>query len=56
MCSGNVGIPLNAIYPVKNYSDEITQEADIELLILTALRDILNFANDYVERELEKDE
>ncbi|KAF4074927.1 hypothetical protein AMELA_G00228840 [Ameiurus melas] len=56
VCSANVGIPLSAIYPVKNYSESITQELVIDMLLLTALRDILNFANDYVERELEKDE
>lgn len=56
VCSVNVGIPLNAIYPVMNYSESITQDSLIDMFILTALRDILNFANDYVERELEKDD
>ncbi|KAK2817760.1 hypothetical protein Q7C36_021693 [Tachysurus vachellii] len=55
-CSNNVGISLNAIYPVKNYPESIMQEPDTDVLILTALRDILNFANDYVEREMEKEE
>ncbi|XP_053472096.1 interferon-induced protein 44-like [Ictalurus furcatus] len=55
-CNDNMGIPLNAIYPVKNYSESITQDLVIDMLLLTALRDILNFANDYVEREMEKDE
>ncbi|XP_060755403.1 interferon-induced protein 44-like [Neoarius graeffei] len=55
-CSSNVGIPLNAIYPVNTYSEIITQDPDIDLFLLIALRDILNFANDYVERELEKDD
>ncbi|XP_060755406.1 interferon-induced protein 44-like isoform X2 [Neoarius graeffei] len=55
-CSNNVGIPLNAIYPVNNYSEIITQDPDIDLFLLIALRDILSFANDYVERELEKDD
>ncbi|XP_060755408.1 interferon-induced protein 44-like [Neoarius graeffei] len=55
-CSNNVGIPLNVIYPVNNYSEIITQDPDIDLFLLIALRDILNFANDYVERELEKDD
>ncbi|XP_060716956.1 interferon-induced protein 44-like [Tachysurus vachellii] len=54
-CSNNVGVPLNAIYPVKNYAESITQDPDTDVLILTALRDILNFANDYVEREMEKE-
>lgn len=56
MCSVNIGISKNAIYPVKNYAEEITQDADIEKLILTALRDILNFVNDYVQCELEEEE
>ncbi|GAA6079935.1 interferon-induced protein 44-like [Tachysurus ichikawai] len=53
-CSNNVGIPLNAIYPVKNYAESITQDPDTDVLILTALRDILHFADDYVEREMER--
>ncbi|XP_047658827.1 interferon-induced protein 44-like [Tachysurus fulvidraco] len=55
-CSDNVGIPPNAIYPVKNCAESITQEPDTDVLILTALRDILHFANDYVEREMKKEE
>ncbi|XP_053532123.1 interferon-induced protein 44-like isoform X2 [Ictalurus punctatus] len=55
LCSINSGISKNAIYPVKNYAEEITKDDGIETLILTALRDILNFANDYVERELEEE-
>ncbi|KAM9454360.1 interferon-induced protein 44-like isoform 2-T2 [Clarias gariepinus] len=55
-CSINTGISKNAIYPVKNYDEEITQDADVEMLILAALRDILNFANDYVDRVLEEEE
>ncbi|XP_058236000.1 interferon-induced protein 44-like [Hemibagrus wyckioides] len=42
-CSNTVGIPLNAIYPVQNYSESITQDPDTDMLILTAMRDILNF-------------
>ncbi|XP_036418099.1 interferon-induced protein 44-like isoform X2 [Colossoma macropomum] len=48
-CSIKIGLPLNCIYPVKNYHAEITQDANIDALILMALRDIVNFANDYVE-------
>ncbi|XP_060716269.1 interferon-induced protein 44-like [Tachysurus vachellii] len=54
-CSNNVGVSLNAIYPLKNYPESIMQEPDTDVLILTALRDILNFANDYVEREMKKE-
>lgn len=55
VCNVNVGISANAMYPVKNYAEEITQDPDVDLLILMALRDILNFANDYVEEEMEKE-
>ncbi|KAI4900442.1 hypothetical protein NFI96_012705, partial [Prochilodus magdalenae] len=48
-CSNKLGISLNCIYPVKNYHAEITQDADVDALILMALRDIINFANDYVD-------
>ncbi|XP_022530111.1 interferon-induced protein 44-like [Astyanax mexicanus] len=44
-----LGIPLNKIYPVKNYHAEITQNEDNDVLILMALRDIVNFANDFLE-------
>ncbi|KAL6481243.1 hypothetical protein MHYP_G00093230 [Metynnis hypsauchen] len=44
-----LGIPLSNIYPMKNYHVEITEDATVDVLILMALRDIVNFANDYVE-------
>ncbi|KAI4888383.1 hypothetical protein NFI96_003397 [Prochilodus magdalenae] len=49
LCSNYTGISINSIYPVKNYHTEITQNDDADVLILMALRDIFNFANDYVE-------
>ncbi|KAI4893971.1 hypothetical protein NFI96_030056, partial [Prochilodus magdalenae] len=49
LCSTHSGISKNSIYPVKNYHTEITQDDDADVLILMALRDIVNFANDYVE-------
>uniref|UniRef100_A0A3B4DS57 G domain-containing protein n=1 Tax=Pygocentrus nattereri TaxID=42514 RepID=A0A3B4DS57_PYGNA len=47
--SHKLGIPLNNIYPMKNYHAEITEDTNVDVLILMALRDIVNFANDYVE-------
>ncbi|KAI4893967.1 hypothetical protein NFI96_008537 [Prochilodus magdalenae] len=49
LCSTHSGISKNSIYPVKNYHTEITQDDDADVLILMALRDIVYFANDYVE-------
>ncbi|KAL7852986.1 hypothetical protein SRHO_G00187710 [Serrasalmus rhombeus] len=47
--SHKLGIPLNNIYPVKNYHAEITGDTNVDVVILMALRDIINFANDHVE-------
>ncbi|KAL7846121.1 hypothetical protein AOLI_G00243130 [Acnodon oligacanthus] len=47
--SHKLGIPLKNIYPIKNYHSEITEDANVDVLIVMALRDIVNFANDYVD-------
>ncbi|KAA0722595.1 Interferon-induced protein 44 [Triplophysa tibetana] len=41
MCSDKVGVPMNYIFPVKNYHDEIETQDDIDILILKALEQIL---------------
>ncbi|XP_048103688.1 interferon-induced protein 44-like isoform X2 [Alosa alosa] len=48
LCSVNVGVPQYCIFPVKNYHEEIHLNNDMDVLLLSALTDILNFANDYV--------
>ncbi|KAF1377040.1 hypothetical protein PFLUV_G00217750 [Perca fluviatilis] len=40
--SAAVGYPMNCIFPVKNYHEEINFNSDIDSLILSALRDIIN--------------
>ncbi|KAI4902384.1 hypothetical protein NFI96_019479, partial [Prochilodus magdalenae] len=40
VCSIALGISLNAIYPVKNYHAEITQDDNTNTIILMALRDM----------------
>ncbi|XP_041960374.1 interferon-induced protein 44-like isoform X2 [Alosa sapidissima] len=47
-CSNNTGVPLNCIFPVKNYHEEIHLNNDMDVLLLSALTNILNFANDHV--------
>lgn len=53
-CSFNVGVTKNYIFPVKNYHEEIDLNNDMDVLLLSALTNILNFANDYVA-EIKKD-
>ncbi|XP_051767684.1 interferon-induced protein 44-like [Ctenopharyngodon idella] len=52
-CSIKLGVPVNCIYPVKNYHEENTTDTTVDILILDALKNILNFANDYVEDQVD---
>ncbi|KAM9754429.1 interferon-induced protein 44-like isoform 1-T4 [Menidia menidia] len=47
--SSGTGIPLNCILPVKNYSKDYKQHPDMNALILSAMRQILEFGNDFVK-------
>ncbi|XP_062374844.1 interferon-induced protein 44-like isoform X2 [Sardina pilchardus] len=53
-CSGNTGVPLNYIFPVKNYHEEIDLNKDMDVLLLSALKHILTFANDHVAEMKER--
>ncbi|CAL8311813.1 unnamed protein product [Arctogadus glacialis] len=46
--SNTVGFPLNCIFPLKNYHGEIELNDEMDMLILSALRKILDLANDRV--------
>ncbi|XP_032394464.1 interferon-induced protein 44 [Etheostoma spectabile] len=48
--SAAVGIPMNCIFPVKNYSDEIAMNEDINTLILSALRKMIDFGDDFIDK------
>ncbi|MED6252586.1 hypothetical protein ATANTOWER_013920, partial [Ataeniobius toweri] len=48
--SAAVGIPMNCIFPVKNYSEEIDLNDDVDILILSALRKIIDFGDDFIEK------
>ncbi|XP_070844202.1 interferon-induced protein 44-like [Chaetodon trifascialis] len=46
--SADMGIPMNCIFPVKNYHEEIDIDSDVDSLILSALRSIISFGDDYI--------
>lgn len=52
-CSCRLGVPMNCIFPVKNYHNEHTTDKATDILILDALLNIVNFARDYVEDKLD---
>ncbi|KAF4074845.1 hypothetical protein AMELA_G00228080 [Ameiurus melas] len=51
-CSDRLGVPMNCIFPVQNYHEQVTNELNMDLLILMAMSDIIRFANDYVEDQV----
>ncbi|KAM8725342.1 interferon-induced protein 44-like [Acanthopagrus schlegelii] len=53
--SADVGIPMNCIFPVKNYHQEINIDNDIDSLILSALREIIHCGDDYMNLKKSND-
>ncbi|XP_066511950.1 interferon-induced protein 44-like [Hoplias malabaricus] len=51
-CSNRLGVPMNCIFPVKNYSEEVNNNVCLDVLILMAITNIVTFANDYIEEKL----
>uniref|UniRef100_A0A8C2AXR0 Interferon-induced protein 44-like n=1 Tax=Cyprinus carpio TaxID=7962 RepID=A0A8C2AXR0_CYPCA len=43
LCSEMIGVPMNCIFPVKNYHNEIEVDNDVDVLILKAFDQIVNF-------------
>ncbi|XP_035985882.1 interferon-induced protein 44-like [Fundulus heteroclitus] len=48
--SAALGIPINCVFPVKNYSDEIDLNDYVDFLILSALKKMVDFGDDFIER------
>ncbi|KAM4603349.1 interferon-induced protein 44-like [Polymixia lowei] len=47
--STKLGIPMNCILPVKNYHEEIDIDGDLDVLILRALREMLDCGSDFID-------
>ncbi|XP_044222619.1 interferon-induced protein 44-like [Thunnus albacares] len=48
--SSAVGIPMNCILSVKNYNEEINLINDVDTLILSALRLMIDFGDDFIHK------
>ncbi|XP_076153695.1 interferon-induced protein 44-like [Alosa pseudoharengus] len=48
-CHHALGVPINCIFPVKNYHEERQLNPDMDAVLLFTLTKILNSANDFVE-------
>ncbi|XP_022625737.1 interferon-induced protein 44-like isoform X2 [Seriola dumerili] len=46
--SAEVGIPMNCIFPVKNYHEEIDVDNDTDALLLSSLRNIITCGDDHI--------
>ncbi|XP_033833958.2 interferon-induced protein 44-like [Periophthalmus magnuspinnatus] len=49
-----VGVPLNCIMGVKNYSEETDNDADVDTLLLIALKHIVTNGKDFVRKQAHK--
>ncbi|XP_073700939.1 interferon-induced protein 44-like [Garra rufa] len=47
--SSRLGVPVSCVLPVKNYSQELELELNCDVLLLSALQQMLNFAEDYLD-------
>lgn len=47
-CSNILGVPMNCIFPVKNYHEETDLIDEVNVLVLSALTHILDCADDHV--------
>ncbi|XP_053193441.1 interferon-induced protein 44-like [Scomber japonicus] len=54
--SADVGIPMNCIFPVRNYSEEMDLNDDVDSLLLSTLRHIIDFGEDFINHKMSQSE
>lgn len=47
--SSRLGVPLSCIIPVKNYSEELEVDTDSDILLLSAVIQMLRFVDNYFD-------
>ncbi|KAL0962250.1 hypothetical protein UPYG_G00337630 [Umbra pygmaea] len=54
--SVHLGVPVNSVLPVKNYNQEVDLDQNTDILLLSALDQMLNYADSFFENQLEDEE
>ena len=54
-CSTRLGVPMNCIFPLKNYHEETKRNEKLNCLVLEAFMQAVYSANDYVNKFSRKD-
>ncbi|KAI3367551.1 hypothetical protein L3Q82_026409, partial [Scortum barcoo] len=54
--SESLGIPLNCVLPLKNYSEELDLDQDSDILLFTAVQQMLNYADNFFENHVTEDQ
>lgn len=49
-----MGLPRGFVLPIKNYESETILDQNIDILTLKALKQTADFADDYMEEQVEK--
>ncbi len=47
--NARIGVPLSCVVPVKNYSEELELDMNCDILLLTAVNQMLRFADNYFD-------
>lgn len=54
--SESLGIPLSSVHPIKNYSEELDLDQDTDILLFTAVEQMLNYADNFFDNQVVEDQ